>query len=352
MPEQKLKPEKQGDYWQGPMVWAGEQLEREKIWRYQLNDTEIALLAGAVEHSFNIDKPLADINRTDFELGDLGEQLDLLNQEVLNGRGFVLVNGLPVDEWNDDQLIRAFWIIGSWLGQPVPQNARADLLGHVIDQRSPDTTKRLYQTNQEQPLHSDSCDIVGLLCLQQAKQGGESIIASSANIYNVLQAEQPNALRALEDEFPCDRFGEIPAGKQPWYKLRVFNEVNGRLVCCGMDPDIRSAQRLEDVPPLSAERIAALDAFQAIAHRDALRMMLQRGDMQFANNHIVIHARLAFEDYPEADRRRHLIRLWLSAPQGRKLPKLLEERWGNIEVGTVRGGILVPGAVPAVNFEP
>lgn len=352
MQVQEAKPEKQGDYWQGPMVWTGEQLERAQDWRYKLNDTEVSLLADAVERSFSIDKPLAAINRADFELGALGEQLLQLNQEVLNGRGFVLMNGLPVDEWSNDQLIRAFWIIGSWLGQPVPQNARADLLGHVIDQRSSDTSKRLYQTRLEQPLHSDSCDIVGLLCLRAAKQGGESVIASSANIYNVLQADQPEALQALAAELPCDRFGEIPAGKKAWYPLRVFNEVDGRLVCCGMDPDIRSAQRLEDVPPLNAERIAALDAFQAIAHRDALRMMLQRGDMQFANNHIVLHARLAFEDYPQEERRRHLIRLWLSAPKGRRLPEFLKERWGNIEPGTVRGGILVPGAVPAVNFEP
>ena len=107
-------------------------MEREQDGRYQLNDAEIALLADAVERSYQLDKPLADMTSADCELSALGEQLQQLNQEVLNGRGFVLVNGLPVDEWSDDQIIRAFWIIGSWFGQPVPQNARADLLGHVF----------------------------------------------------------------------------------------------------------------------------------------------------------------------------------------------------------------------------
>lgn len=344
--------EKQNGHWQGEMAWTGEKLQRRQDWKYQLTHSDVTVLAKAIEHSFSLSKPLAEMTHTDFDLGSMGEQLQILNQDVLNGRGFVVLSGLPVDDWSDEQLIRAFWIIGSWLGQPVPQNARADLLGHVIDLRSSDTTRRLYQTRLEQPLHSDSCDVVGLLCLHQAKSGGESIIASSANIYNILQEQQPELLKLLEDEFLCDRYGEIPHGKQPWYKLRIFNEIDGRLVCCGMDPDIRSAQKLADVPPLSTNRIAALDAFQKIAHQQALNMLLKRGDIQFANNLTVLHARKAFDDYLEPERRRHLIRLWLSAPEGRRLPEFLKERWGNIEPGTVRGGILVPGAIPAVNLEP
>ena len=343
--------EKQGSYWHGSMVWSGQQLAQSSDWKYQLSDAEISLIRNAVEHSIKLDTPLAELNCTEFELQSFAEQLQSLNSEVLNGRGFTLISGLPSD-WSDDQLIRAFWIMAGWCGQPVPQNARADLLGHVIDQRTSDSNGRLYQTSLEQPLHSDSCDIVGLLCLRQAKQGGESIIASSANIYNVLQRQQPEAVKLLEDDFLCDRYGEIPQGKLPWYKVRIFNEIDGRLVCCGMDPDIRSAQKLDDVPSLTAAQIAALDAFQATAHEHALSMKLKRGEIQFANNHIVIHARKAFEDHPQPELRRHLIRLWLSAPQGRRLPEFLKERWGNIEPGTLRGGILVPGAVPAVNFDP
>ena len=74
------------------------------------------------------------------------------------------------------------------------------------------------------------------------------------------------------------------------------------------------------------------------------------GDIQFVNNHTVVHAREAFEDYQEWDKRRHLLRLWLSSPLGRALPEFMSERWGNIEAGTVRGGIKVAGAMPQVRL--
>ncbi len=231
--------------------------------------------------------------------------------------------------------------------------AKAHLLGHVIDQRtvkSGDT--RIYQTNQAQPFHSDSCDIVGLLCLRTAKQGGESSIASSAAIHNRLLETAPGALKQLYGEFQCDRYGEIPEGKLPFYPVRVFNNIDQHLVCCGMDPDIRSAQRLEGVQPLTEQQLSALNSFQEAARKLCLRMSLQRGDIQLVNNLIAVHARESFVDHDDINQRRYLIRLWLSAQNGRRLPEFLRERWGSIDVGSVRGGIKVPGAVPVVQLDP
>jgi len=251
------------------------------------------------------------------------------------------------------ELTRAYWIIGSLFGDPVSQNARADLLGHVTDLRMKDKTAvRLYQTNAAQPFHSDSCDIVGLLCLRPAKSGGESSIASSATIHNELLENSPAALRTLYEEFICDRYGEVPEGKSTFYPVHVFNSVAGNLVCCGMDPDIRLAPRLDGVDELSDSQISALDAFQNPARKTALNMMLKRGDIQLVNNLTVVHSRESFEDHADPDQRRYLLRLWLSSPVGRKLPEFLRERWGNIAVGSRGGGIRVPGVQPQINFEP
>lgn len=234
------------------------------------------------------------------------------------------------EEWEDEDLIRAYWGIGTWIGDAVSQNAKAHLLGHVIDQRtSPSSGTRIYQTNQAQPFHSDSCDIVGLLCLRQAKKGGASSVASSAAIYNAISAADKQALDSLCGEFYCDRYGEIPDGCEPYYTVRIFNEIARQLVCCGMDPDIRSAERLDEVAPLTPAQVHALDLFQETANSLALRMKLKRGDIQFVNNLIVVHAREQFEDYAELDKRRYLVRLWLSSPMGRALPEFLVERWGN-----------------------
>lgn len=336
------------------MVWDGRDTDKNDDWIARLDNTDIASIRTAVEVTKSSNTPVGALTRDDFGFGNFGNKLLWIRDEILSGAGYSLVRGLnESNSWSNEDLIRAYWGIGCWLGDAVSQNAKAHLLGHVIDQRiNKASGTRIYQTNQAQPFHSDSCDIVGLLCLRVAQYGGASSIASSSAIHNDLLDNNPQALDTLYGNFQCDRYGEIPEGKHAHYSVRVFNEVNHQLVCCGMDPDIRSAQRLDDVQPLSDAQSNALDAFQATARKLALNMSLQRGDMQFVNNHIVVHARSEFQDYEEPDRRRYLIRLWLSSRQGRTLPEFLAERWGNIEPGTIRGGISVPGSTPAVHLNP
>lgn len=335
------------------MVWDAKSLSDDKQWTIQLTDQEINEVSTAVRTSLTSNKPIAQLNRADFPFNTLGERLLSIKSELLVGRGFTLIRGLPADSWSDEALIRAYWGIGQWIGDPVSQNAQAHLLGHVVDQRSTGSENtRIYQTNQAQPFHSDSCDIVGLLCLRTAKNGGASSVASSAAIHNQLLNTNPALLDILYREFQCDRYGEIPEGKLPHYPVRVFNEIDDQLVCCGMDPDIRSAQRLTHVDRLSVEQVCALDAFQQTASELSVNMSLQRGDVQLANNLTVVHAREAFTDHSALNQRRYLIRLWLSSAQGRTLPAFLSERWGNIDVGSIRGGIKVPGAVPVVILNP
>jgi hypothetical protein len=332
--------------WTGPFVWDGNTLDGGDDWVVQLSDNDVEELRASVRLSGQSNKPIGQLAKADFAFRDLGQKLETIKTQLLDGRGFVLIRGLPANQWTDEELVRAYWGMGTWLGDAVSQNAKAHLLGHVIDQRADNKgDTRIYQTNRAQPFHSDSCDIVGLLCLRSAKRGGASSIASSAAIHNALLDSDREALKTLYGMFYCDRYGEIPEGKEPLYPVHIFNTINEQLVCCGMDPDIRSAQRLEGVPALSAAQLHALDCFQETARQCALKMSLQRGDIQLANNLIVVHAREAFEDHSDLDKRRYLVRLWLSSSQGRQLPEFLEERWGNIDVGSVRGGIKVAGAM-------
>jgi len=339
--------------WQGRMVWDGRELQSNKDWVFELTENEIQELQEAISSSLASAKPLKDQSYLDFKFDKLSKRLCELSKEINRGRGFTLIRGLSNTNWEDDELTRAYWLIGSFMGAAVPQNARADLLGHVIDLRQDDpTTVRQYQTNAAQPFHSDSCDVVGLLCLRQAKRGGESAIASSATIHNQLLENNPDALHTLYGEFLCDRYGEIPEGKNAYYPVHVFNNIANSLICCGMDPDIRLAPRLAGVSDLTNKQLSALDAFQQTAKETALNMVLQRGDIQLVNNLTVVHARNSFEDHLELEQRRYLLRLWLSLPTGRELPKFLSERWGSIAVGSIRGGIRVPGVQPEVNFNP
>lgn len=339
--------------WPKTIAWHGQELQQETTWVTELDHEELSELRKAINSPQSNTSSLAKLHHLDFDIPKLRKRALTLRHQLHEGAGFALIRGLHQSGWDDASLIRACWILGSLIGNPVPQNARADLLGHVIDRRTDlSTSTRLYQTNKAQPFHSDSCDIVSLMCLRPAKSGGESALASSAAIHNKLLMENAELLQTLYGEFQCDRYNEIPEGKQPTYPVHVFNKVAEKLVCCGMDPDIRSAQRLNNIAPLTQLQSMALDAFQAAAHELSLGMMLERGDIQLANNLTVVHARRSFEDHAEADKRRHLIRLWLSAPEGRQLPEFLSERWGNIRPGEIRGGIRVAGATPTVNFEP
>jgi len=339
--------------WQGLQVWDGRNAANGDDWIVKLSAQEIDEIQAAVESSNNSDKPIGELTRRDFPFDQLGERLLAVKRDLLSGKGFTLLQGLPASEWSDEQLVRAYWGIGTWLGDAVSQNAKAHLLGHVIDQRTTNSdSTRIYQTSRAQPFHSDSCDIVGLLCLRAAKQGGQSSIASSAAIHNELLHSNPNALWQLYGSFQCDRYGEIPAGKLPYYSVNIFNSIDEQLVCCGMDPDIRSAQRLDEVAPLTMAQSDALNQFQQTARKLSLRMFLQRGDIQLVNNLIVVHAREQFDDHEALDKRRYLVRLWLSSTEGRRLPDFLKERWGNIDVGSLRGGIHVPGSTPVVHLDP
>ncbi len=339
--------------WIGPYVWEGNNLGSTDQWITHFTESEIDELHCAVQASKQSGKPIGSLNRKDFAFSSLDKRLSALKDDILNGKGFALLRGLPASQWSDEELVRAYWGIGTWIGDAVSQNAKAHLLGHVIDQRASKTgDTRIYQTNQAQPFHSDSCDIVGLLCLRTAKKGGESSIASSAAIHNQLLDHHPDALRQLYGTFQCDRYGEIPEGKLPYYTVKVFNNIEEQLVCCGMDPDIRSAQRLDDVSRLTPAQSNALDLFQETARKLSLRMSLQRGDIQLVNNLVAVHAREQFIDHDELDKRRYLVRLWLSSANGRQLPTFLRERWGNIDVGSIRGGIKVPGATPVVHLDP
>ena len=339
--------------WTGPGVWNGAELGKTSSWIFQLSDAHIAEIHAAVRAIHASGKALNDVSRADFPLPTLRPRLQELCDDILDGKGFVVLRGLPAHAWPHEDLVCAYWGVGSAFGDTVSQNRKGHLLGHVIDQRAVRTAEtRLYQTSDELRFHSDSCDIVGLLCVRTSMQGGESALASSAAVHNYLLHNNPRALETLCGIFHCDRYGEIPAGKAASYAVRIFNEVDGKLVCCGMDPDIRSAQRLADVPRLTSDQLEALEALQETAEKLALKMVLQPGDMQFVNNLIVLHARTRFEDYAEMDRRRYMLRLWLSSPKGRRLPSFMAERWGNIEVGTRRGGIMVPGAQLVVQLDP
>jgi hypothetical protein len=339
-------------------AWYGQDLRERTDWIERLSEAEIGEVDSAINELENelakSSVDLTSINTEDFPLPTLGPRLRLLLDDVLRGRGFVLIKALPVERWTKREAAVAFLGIGLHLGNLRMQNAGGHLLGHVKDlgRSSMDPHARIYQTRERQTHHTDSCDVVGLLCLRAAKSGGLSNLVSSTTIFNEMRRRRPDLLRVLLDPIETDRRGEVPEGGKPYFSIPVFNWHEGQLSAIYQRQYIESARRLPGVAPLTPLQIQALDLFDELANDPLLNLMmeLQPGDMQFVHNHTILHDRTAFEDFPEPERKRHLLRLWVAPLNARPLPEIYAERFGSVTPGD-RGGIAVIGARATIPFD-
>ena len=338
----------------GDAAWVGAEMARHHDWLEVLTRTELAEIDAAIAEHKHARRAMGDITAATFRLPTLDARLRRISDDLLNGRGFVLLRGFDVAGRSVEDSAIAYLGLGAHFGGFRSQNARGHLLGHVtdlgLDIANPKV--RYYQTNRELEFHTDSCDIVGLLCLRGAKSGGGSRIASSVAIHDRMMAESTELWRALHNPMPTDRRGEIPPGMLPWFEIPVFNWFEGQLSTIYSGQYIRSAQvNFPEARRLSPVEIAALDRLDRLAEEMSLEMAFRPGDMQFIHNHQILHSRTDFEDWPEPEKRRHLLRLWLSPRVARVLPPAYAQRYGDITPGQ-RGGIVVADTVLRFTLEP
>jgi Taurine catabolism dioxygenase TauD, TfdA family len=339
----------------GPSVWYGRDLRLRTDWIRQFSAAELAELDAAVQTFMASGTPLADISPATFPLPRLGAVLGAMLDELQEGRGFIMLRGFPVERYSREEQAIAYMGIGSYLGAARSQNAKGHLLGHVKDLGLDinDPKVRYYQTSRRLEYHTDSVDVVGLLCLKTAKAGGESYIASSMTLYNEVLARRPELLPALFDPFPTDRRGEVPEGMQPWFDMPVFHRHAGRLSCIYVRQYIESAQKhFPHAKRLTRTQVEAMDLLDELVNDPQihLSMAFLPGDMQFLHNHQILHSRNDFENWPEPERHRHLLRLWLAPATARPLPEIFAPRYGSVRPGK-RGGIVVTGTTPRVPLE-
>ena len=319
-----------------PAGWHAADLAADRSWVYELNAAEIAELEAALKAASACGIGVPVLRREDFPLPTLAPKLERVRRELEQGRGITLVRGLPIERYSKQNAGTIFWGLGMHLGRAVAQNAYGDVLGHVRDigkDWTKDMNARGYQTRSHQPFHNDSCDVVGLFCLRTAKEGGLSSIVSSVAIHNEIVATRPDLAKVLYQPWYVDRRGEQAEGDTPYYTTPIFNFHNGRLYNRFNRMYIESAQRFPEVPRLSAEQKEALDLFDALCLDPRLRfdMDFRFGDMQFLNNYVTLHSRTGYEDFPEPDRKRHLLRLWLFTPGLGDIPDALQMRYRDMD---------------------
>lgn len=339
--------------WYGPEIKSRAQ---EWIWvlsEEEVNEIDIALSAVKAKGLNDI----VSFGPETFTLPTLGPKLVALGDELVSGRGFAHMRGLPVEKYSNWDVCAIFHGLGRYMGTAVPQNRAGHIVGHVKDLgRDPnDPLTRLYTTNAAQPYHTDSADIVGLLCLSQATSGGHSQVTSSVAIWNELVKRHPESAKVLLEPFVVSRKGEIPPGKQATYTIPIFHHTAEGRLCAIYDRSfIEAALKMADTPRLSEAQAQALDHLDTLACSDELRldMTLAPGDIQWLHNHTTLHARSAFTN--DDVKPRHLLRLWVSPPKGKAmtLPAIFAERFDTIEPGPLRGGIRVEGQTLCVPPEP
>lgn len=331
----------------GELGWRAADLEANRAWIHHLTDDEIAELERAAASTQESRIEILNIRKENFPLTLLPAKIACLRGDILNRFGFGYMRGLPVHKYDRDTVMRIYWGLSSHLGDVVPQNRNGHMIGHVIDigTQVTDYNKRLTQTSAGLSFHSDSCDVVGLLCLQTAMKGGESALVSATAVHDEMMRRAPELCRALYQPVTVDRRGEIPEGKHPWMRIPVFMWRDGQFNCYApLEEYINSARRFEEAPKLTDEQQRATELFFSICNDPtfSVKIPFEPGDFQFVHNHVVFHSRTSFEDWPDPSKKRHLMRIWISLPDGRELHPAIAERWVHIERGTVRGGVNIP----------
>ena len=300
----------------GPAEWRGEDVADPEVWTERLTDAELRDLDSALRHARATSDSLLDIGKDDFPLPVLGPRLARIEKDLIDGRGFVLIRGLPRARYDNDEMCLLYWGVGMHLGKPWPQNKKGHVLGDVTDQGKPahDPTSRGNEIGGIAfPYHSDGSDLVGLMCLQVGKSGGTSTVCNAVAIHNDLVRSRPELAAALYAPQPYDFRGEQPEGGRPFYELPVFTDWERRLFVRYIRPYILASQRHSAAPriaPLAEEAMQAVDRMTYEREYNVF-MDFEPGDMQFVNNYHVLHARTAYEDDRASGKVRHLKRLWL-----------------------------------------
>jgi hypothetical protein len=337
-----------------PRGWTRADVERDASWIYRLSDAEIAKLERALTHALQTRKTPFQMSRDDFPLdADMIAQLKKIIAATQTGYGFKLVRGFPVERWSEDELRTFYWGLGLHLGVLRPQGKASAFMSDVrnVGGVYRAATGRGYNTNSRLDFHADQADVVGLLVVRTAKSGGQSLIASSISAHNAMLAERPDLVEVLYQPFTFSRQGEQAPEEAPYYQAPVFGIEQGRFVCRHVRNHITSAQlSFPEVPRLTPLQTEALDMLDATLAREDLcyYMNFEPGDMQFINNHIVLHARTEFEDYEEFERKRFLLRLWWALPEGQPLPASFRDTYKDVAPKAVRGGFRGVNITPEI----
>ena len=326
-------------------AWRGEELLARSDWHQQLSSVEATELAHATANNTAVGREIESLAPSARSLAGttIGERLTKIQHNLEHGSGACLLTGLNLEDRSEDERRRWFWAIASHLGTPVSQSAAGERIFSVRDEgfkigqpqaRGPNTSKRL-------SFHTDRCDVIAFLCLQQAKSGGENQIASSRAIYEEMRRKRPDLVETLQQPFYYARHNVDAGNDKPWCRQPIFSFCEGYFACSYLRVLIDRAYAMDELPDMTDKQREALDMIEEIAADPEMHITFRQkpGDLLLLNNWITLHRREEFEDFAESERRRHILRIWLAMPNSRPLDPLFAENYGTTAAGAIRGGM-------------
>jgi alpha-ketoglutarate-dependent taurine dioxygenase len=350
----------------GACVWHGSEIAHSARWLRRLTAAQLAEIDAALRAVRARGLGWEEIGAADFPLPAFAALADDIRGELEEGSGIVLLRGIAPGRYAPDDLKLLYAGLCRQIGTTVYSNRAGEVMREIRDvtrdavshgERSvgerygalpeagqPGAFLSSYArtlTNRELRFHTDRCDVVALFCIRQALKGGVSKLCSSPAVHNAMLQRRPDLAGALYDDVWRSRFGEEDATDQSSYPLPVWGVEGGKFTSHYSRTFVEAAQRrpAAEVPRLSPAQEAALDMLHELAEELAFEMTFAPGDIQFVNNHVIYHARTAFEDDAAQGADRLLLRLWLAVPNSRALPEGHEILWRSTEAGALRGGI-------------
>ncbi|WP_439586834.1 TauD/TfdA family dioxygenase [Hydrogenophaga sp.] len=298
-------------------AWKAADVQNDRSWIYHLTTDEL----DEIDEAFQVIKAeglaWGEFGKEAFPLPVFGCKLIEIDDQIRNGRGFVLLKGFPVERYSIEDIKTIYWGIGTHMGQVISHNVAGDFVAAVTDLalNTTDPNRRNNTTNQLLDPHTDLADVVALLCVEKAQQGGISSLVSSVAIHNEILLNHPEYLEVLYEGFYHDYRGYGPnadPNEVTATPIPVFEYNNGRVNCAFAKRIIETGAKKRGVPltPLEQE---AIDYVHELGTREDMRldMLLEPGDIQIINNFITLHARSNYFDHDDG-RKRYLLRMWIN----------------------------------------
>lgn len=227
---------------------------------------------------------------------------------------------LPGD-LSDEQLRAGYFLVSRSLGT---LNNRYGYLFDVKD-RGLDYTKEavpVSKTRASTGFHTDSTareylpDLVGLLCLDPGFKGGQSLVINAADLYSHILSVEPRFIELLarpiyRDVITPGTVNNVEAILEN--RFPIFSLDDEGITCRYMRYWIEIAyQKIgQRMPEGLMDALDLIDSYMNDPGNELI-FQLTRGDMFYANNRFLCHGRTAFEDDPENNQIRTLVRTWMN----------------------------------------